>query len=526
MAYRKHIRVSYDDLWDRLDTGYYSPEYFDARDKLVASGIQAVPVGSVCEPWGFGAYALCNDIEWSDAEHGIPYIKSEALGSPMLNYDGLSFITRSTHELLIKSQVKAGDIIVSTSATIGPCAVLPASIPQANTNQDTIKFRPPSTEFDNYFAATWMASLYGQTFLTREAGGAVQQHVYLSNFKQILLVKPDFDAQVYIGNKVRQAERLREHARELETAVVAFHTNFIPTQDGLDYRQRSRRITSEKIADRIDAHHYPPVVEQYFKLVQREPVPLHMICDVVFSGHTMPETNEVTGVLQVTVANLGSLFLKGTPRWVTRPTTRNKYLKEHDLLVCNAAHSKDFIGRDVTYFHGGISSLPSTEVMVIRVDRGKVPASYIRTYLLTKIGYLQIQSTIRGISAHAYPDDMKRLDIPIPNMPEAEKEGWLATDKQMSFAGMLTNYSDLLAISAQFLVEALIDGKVSENELKAAQEALECGDASLDRAILQRMTCEGMDVVGEPALFPDLDALYATLAEVASAEPAVAGAAG
>jgi type I restriction enzyme S subunit len=67
------------------------------------------------------------------------------------------------------------------------------------------------------------------------------------------------------------------------------------------------------------------------------------------------------------------------------------------------------------------------------------------------------------------------------------------------------------------LIEALIEGKVTEAELVNAQEALERGDKTADRALLSRLTRKGVDVSGEPPLFPDLDALYALLAQT---EPA------
>ena len=81
---------------------------------------------------------------------------------------------------------------------------------------------------------------------------------------------------------------------------------------------------------------------------------------------------------------------------------------------------------------------------------------------------------------------------------------WMLKFNGIEFAKQLT-------ITARQLVESLIEGKLSEAELKAAQEALERGDRSLDREILGRLTRKGMDLKDEPPLFSDLDALYAAL---------------
>ncbi|MFV2066495.1 MAG: hypothetical protein ACC645_05905 [Pirellulales bacterium] len=72
---------------------------------------------------------------------------------------------------------------------------------------------------------------------------------------------------------------------------------------------------------------------------------------------------------------------------------------------------------------------------------------------------------------------------------------------------------DPICRAAKMLVEALIERRVTEKELEDAQRALESGNRDLGREILARMTRKGLDVAGEPPLFPDLDALYAAIDE-------------
>ena len=69
-----------------------------------------------------------------------------------------------------------------------------------------------------------------------------------------------------------------------------------------------------------------------------------------------------------------------------------------------------------------------------------------------------------------------------------------------------------LTNAARQLIESLIDGKISENELIQAQQTLEKGDNTLDRQILGRLKRDGIDSDGVP-LFNDLDQLYALLNE-------------
>ncbi len=73
--------------------------------------------------------------------------------------------------------------------------------------------------------------------------------------------------------------------------------------------------------------------------------------------------------------------------------------------------------------------------------------------------------------------------------------------------------ADRLATAARLLVEALVERQINEEDLTCAQQALQQGDQTFDRAILSRITVAGIDVAGMPAVFPNLDALYAAIDE-------------
>ncbi|MBK7152532.1 MAG: hypothetical protein IPH72_12365 [Sandaracinaceae bacterium] len=147
--------------------------------------------------------------------------------------------------------------------------------------------------------------------------------------------------------------------------------------------------------------------------------------------------------------------------------------------------------------------------MVVRVDRTQLPASFVRHYLKTEIGHLQVQSTIRGITAHSYPTDVRLLEIPIPTVPDADREAWFATDDQMLLAGHCFDAAKALTSVATTLVENLIDGRLTEADLVAAQKALEVGDRSADREILRGL--RQSDAPDAQQLIADVDVLYALL---------------
>ena len=71
-----------------------------------------------------------------------------------------------------------------------------------------------------------------------------------------------------------------------------------------------------------------------------------------------------------------------------------------------------------------------------------------------------------------------------------------------------------LTNAAKFLVEALIEGQLTEAELIAAEQALQAGNDQPDRQILNRLKTDGVDGQGQ-ALFSDLDQLYSLLEQAA-----------
>lgn len=78
--------------------------------------------------------------------------------------------------------------------------------------------------------------------------------------------------------------------------------------------------------------------------------------------------------------------------------------------------------------------------------------------------------------------------------------------------------AELLTNVAKTLVEALIEGQLTEQQLIQAQQALDDGDNSLDQAILSKLSNEGYAIADATPLFSDIEELYQLLERAAQAE--------
>jgi type I restriction enzyme S subunit len=518
MSSNRHVRVASADMSpERLDTGFYSPEFFAARDRLLGSGVPHRPVGDVCEPWCFGAYALCNHIEWAESQSGVPFLKAESLGSPLLLEDKLSYITHSTHRLLAKSQLRSGDIIVATSGTIGPCAVIPEEMAEANSNQDTIKFRLPADEYDSYLTAAWLSSNIAQTFLRREGGGAVQSHIYLYNFKRLPLIRPDRRVQRYIGDKLRQAERLRRCAKQLDRQVFS---TFDPLTADLPSSRKAWRVEATTIDPyRLNSTHYDS-----------------RVLDV------LTRANSITKLISLgEVAHEAGIAGGATPLGATYPTSgvffarvqnvRPLRMDLNDAVFITAEQDEQLrrsrcrandIVLTITGYPGSAAVVMESD-LPLNINQHSVrfatrdgwPAGFVAVAINSPFGKLQVDRLAIGGTRDAldYPS-VKSLLI-----PAFDSETRTEVGKTVFRANVTMRISDQLAKAAKLLVEALIDGKLQESELSHAQVRLEQDDVAPDRAILARLCDGGIDATATKPLFPILDAYYETLRQLDDVEP-------
>ncbi|HCT9094624.1 TPA: restriction endonuclease subunit S [Serratia liquefaciens] len=510
-------RYNADELIDIIAAPAYSPELIEYVKK-VANAPYLSQFLSQKPKLGITG-TIAKDYVSADTKDAVPYVSTKQVKGLHAYMDDAKYISKEADIEWAKCRVDDGDIIINKSGNVGAAAVLCcAPYKYVNSVSDIINIKLDKTaSIDRDFLVVYLNSPYGQKQLQRLSGGAIFSHVSLHAIPDIRVYHSDIKAQKYIGDKVRQAEQLRAWAKRLENRVQSFHSQLIPDQLNLDFGKKTRKVSSDRMTERLDAHFYPGVVEQYLNTHPHKFESLNALTTVIYNGQTQPESFD-DFCEQITVANLSASFIKGQPRKVSSPSKVDKFIKAHDILMCNAAHNKSYIGRELTYVHTDKKLLPSTEVMTVRVNRDLLPASFVRTYLLSRLGYVKVQSTIRGITAHSYPDDVALLDIYIPEVESNQKQQWFKQDELLVQAGCAVEFSQKLTSCAKILVEALIEGQLTEHQLIQAQQALEDGDNSLDQAILSKLSAEGYAIEGATPLFSDVDELYGLLEEAAQAE--------
>lgn len=146
----------------------------------------------------------------SFVDAGINFIKAESLnenGGFVKNK--FSFIDESTHNLLLRSQIKKGDILFTIAGTIGRTSIVTEEILPANTNQAVAIIRVNQNLVSEVFMKYVMKSDYIQEIMEAKIVHAVQPNLSLGEISDTEICLPPkiklnkFDSIVYpIQNKI------------------------------------------------------------------------------------------------------------------------------------------------------------------------------------------------------------------------------------------------------------------------------------------------------------------------------------
>lgn len=509
-------RYKPNELIDILAAPSYSPEIIEYVKKVENEPLLSQFLAQKPKLGITGSIA--KDYVTKEHADAVPYVSTKQVKRLHAYIDDAKYISKEADIKWANCRVEDGSIIINKSGNVGAAAVLCcAPYKYANSVSDIINIKLlQNATIDRDYLVVYLNSPYGQKQLQRLSGGAIFSHVSLHAISDIRIYHANLSTQKYIGDKVRQAEQLRAWA-DFSVAGLKnkFSAMYEPLSSYNSFKKSSYPIQPEKLFEVLTPASYPPHIEKYFE--KNLFVTLGEICSDIYIGKTLPSLDNGKGVLQVTSRSCSGLFLK-RPMNVVENKENVDPLKKKDIVLTNAAHDKNYIGKDVSFNHSDDYILPSAKVIVIRINSKNIPVAYVHSYLMTSAGYTQWQSIVRGISAGIHPSDVaSRIRIPLPNDELTLASMAEESDRLYVEAGLAQEISRLLTIAAKNLVEALIEGKLTEYQLIQAQQALEDGDNTLDKVILSKLSSEGYAVEGATPLFSDIDELYRLLASATAA---------
>lgn len=499
----KHInRIAPSDIGILMSAQSYRPEITQAIRKIKSlnwSSLQELVVNTISpgpHPKYGGSY---------------PCLKTKNVDDLLATHEPADYADSSVFKDLKKVTVKEGDLLINLTGagSIGRVSVYYGK-DKPITNQHIARMSVKSGTDEGYLAC-FLRSWWGERALEQGVAGSTGQiNMVNEHVRSIPVYLPDATTQKYIGDKIRQAEQLRAWAKRLRASVdEKLNSLNLPINEP---PQLLNRVSVQTMEDRLDPR---PYRSHYLHLVNEiEKLPHDSINSLVGLASGCPVSSkdflDNAGIPLVRIRNIGFDDLIGLDTGVSKNVYQDasKYQAKEKMVVVGM----DGIFRSQFFVADELPMLVNQRVATLVPQ--KIRGELLTHWLNRPEGQMQLnQWAVKTTVEHTSLSDIGRVLVP---RLEESLESKLADD--LLNARLAYRYAKFLTQAAKTLVEALIEGQLTEQQLIQAHQALGDGDNSLDQAILSKLSDEGYAVEGAKPLFSDIDELYRLLESAAEAE--------
>jgi type I restriction enzyme, S subunit len=554
------IKVS--ELAQRIDPEHHNPVLL-AMKRKVEDAFPTSTFRKEClrmNSGPFGSSLLSSS--YVSKEEGVLFVRPQDCKDLIVNEDNNNvYISFEDNERLSSSKFGSGSIIITKIGNgIGDMAVIPSHLDVCNISGNAMG--AVLNNIDCYFSVAFLKGSYGKAEVKRGLSGGAKPKIDMESIGSIVFPLVNPIVQKYIGDKVRQAGRLRAWAKllgrapvmiealikgylsteeivsaqqELELGNVTLDKNILSrfTSNGLKKEKNKsfselvagcvsgsvdtereyfhlNRIQASDIEDFLTAQTYRPAITAAYSMIKGgEFDSLQDLCIQPIRQGATPKFS-ATGKNCLKSKQTRDIFLEDAGYETVDPEDPENSsivrLVDGDLVITRQGAGT--VGRASIYL--GHSELYITDsLFLVRVDKEKSDSAFIAAYLRSYTGQRLIEKGVYGSTGQLNLGNSNVRNIPVLKLDMCIQRYF---GDKVRLADSLKSCSTSLIRSSKLLVEALIEGQTTEQQLIFAQQALDSGDNSQDREILSCLTTEGFDAEGVP-LFPDLDLLYDLLAQ-------------
>lgn len=438
----------------RLDAEYYRPKFLDNEEQIknerwdylsnISKSIKS-----------FGAYSLCNQVEYKD--EGIPFLRCKDIKNGLIDFSDVLFIDEDANQLLWKSEVKSGTVLFTMSGTVGNSAIATENIEYPiNSNQDIAKII--TNEILNpYYLSIFLQSKYGEIQISRLPIGSVQQHIFLWQLERLVIPWFSNEFQSSIETVFNQSLIIKKNA---EIFYYQAQTLLLLELDLLNWKPQHHLTFVKNYSDalqseRFDAEYYQPkydeIVDVLVNKYQAKPIGDYDIFDITTGQYSNEyvKSNEGAFYIRGTDLTNGSVDIDNLLYLPVINQIEDKKAKEGDVVVTRVG-TIGLSARIPKECEGGTIS---DNLIRIRIsDKEKIDTYYLAVYLNSIIGKeLMIRNGRGSVQQRLNQETLKEIVFPI-----------LPFNKQLSIS------------------EKIIE---SNNLRKQSKHLLECAKKAVEMAI-------------------------------------------
>ncbi len=396
----------------RLDAEYFQPEYLEVERKL--NSIRTTTVEEISESViSFGAYSLCNYIVWQKL--GVPYLNVENIKDGYIDFEEVKFIDKEVNEILRKSKVREGQVILTMAGTIGNVAVAHKIPQEINSNQATAKITLKK-DFSPYYLAAFLNCYYGRKQTEREIVSSVQPNIFLWQIKNFKVPSIPKDRQNKIGEVYKEGLDKLEQSKSLYTQAE----NLLLEELGLkDYEPEEDlsyvvNLSDVKSVARVDAEYFQPKYKSIVKKIKKQNIKL--LGDLVFMKKGVEPGSEEyqnEGKLFIRVSSISKHGIIDKDQKYLSNELYQRLRKDFEPKIGEILLTKDAIPGIAYVLKESVEGIISSGIMRLKLKED-IEGEYLALYINSIIGQMQIERDAGGsVIAHWKPEEIKKLQIPI-----------------------------------------------------------------------------------------------------------------
>lgn len=428
---------------------YYGKKYVESIS-VVKRQKKTIPLGQM--------WILATDGDHGSPDYqesGVLYLLSECVKEGYIEKAKCRYITEAKNRELKRSCLHPGDIVVTkTGVYFGKSAVIPESIPEANTIAHVGKITLKS-QYNPYYVSTFLNCKYGYCQLRRRGIKATRPEIKLVEFPDIVI--PEFSDRLYsaVEASVRKANTLLELASGTMELSAKLIIDSLAV--GSSHAERvSKALVSFKnsfqLTGRLDAEYYQLKYKNYeaavfgasngYTFVKNEFVPVKKSCSRTLDNYNYVEIGDID-------VGTGSAFAN-TVATEELPDNAKIMTQKGDLLVSTVRPNRGAVA-----ILGNGDLLVSGAFTVLRED-GDYPKEVLQVLLRTS---MYRDWLLRFNVGTSYPviKDEDVLNMPIPILGDDIKQDVVA--KVNESASLRRQSKQLLEYAKQAVEMAIEQGE-------------------------------------------------------------------
>ncbi|MCU0565335.1 MAG: restriction endonuclease subunit S [Oculatellaceae cyanobacterium Prado106] len=256
----KPQRIDYETLRHRLDCSFYHPDAIQLDTQLRQYG-ESKTLSELADP----KRQITNGVRGPELENSEYYlVRLQNCNNWEVDYSDCLTISEKQFKENKRCQLYEGDIVVAIGGYVGNAAVVRCSQPAVIGQHSAVLPSNPKT-IDGRYLLAYLNSKWGAIQFQRHVSGTVQPGVNLEDIRDIPIPIPPSKVQKYIGEKVRQAERLRGRSKCCHISIREILGDFALPNPPKD---RTQRVEPDEIIDSLNPNAYMPRFMKAEKVVR------------------------------------------------------------------------------------------------------------------------------------------------------------------------------------------------------------------------------------------------------------------